>query len=423
MKYQAIKGTYDVMPAEAPAWKFLETVIRRQALAFGFREIRTPVFEETALFVKGTGEATDIVQKEMYTFTDKGGRSLTLKPEGTPPVIRALLEHNALKESPCVKVFYLAPMFRYERPQAGCLRQHTQFGAEIVGTDSPVSDVEVISLLFRTLQKLGLTGLKLRLNSVGCPACRPAYREKLVKHFKPKLAELCDFCKDRFQRNPLRILDCKIDRDKMQDAPAVFDSLCPACSQHFGAVKSLLTSLAIPFALDKNLVRGLDYYTRTAFEVVSEHLGAQDALGGGGRYDGLVEDLGGDKAPGVGFGAGLERFLLAMKNQDVHVPADKRLDIFIATLGEPATDKACALAGELRSRGYACEQDLLNRSLKAQMREANKLNAHYVIVIGEDELNKGAAVLKDMDSHEQKEVPFTELANNIKAYCECVCPG
>ncbi|HTY08783.1 MAG TPA: histidine--tRNA ligase [Candidatus Edwardsbacteria bacterium] len=422
-KYQAIKGTYDVMPAESAAWQHLEAVIRGQARSYGFREVRTPVFEDTALFVKGTGEATDIVQKEMYTFTDKGQRSLTLRPEGTPPLIRALVEHNALKESPCVKAYYLAPMFRYERPQAGRLRQHTQFGVEIVGSASPVADVEVITILYTTLQRLGLQGLKLRLNSVGCPACRPAYREKLVEHFRPRLGELCDNCKDRYARNPLRILDCKVDHDKVQDAPASFDSLCPACAEHFGQVKALLGSLAIPFTLDKLLVRGLDYYTRTAFEVVSEHLGAQDALGGGGRYDGLVEELGGDPSPGVGFGAGLERWLLALRNQGVALPAAPRLDIFIATLGGPAVAKAVELAAGFRAKNYSCEQDLLGRSLKAQLREANKLNARYVLVIGEDELAKGKGMLKDMDTHQQQEVPFAELADNIKAYCECSCPG
>jgi histidyl-tRNA synthetase len=422
-KFQAIKGTYDVLPAESGQWQHVESVIRTQARAFGFKEVRTPVFEDTALFVKGTGETTDIVQKEMYTFTDKGQRSLTLRPEGTPPVIRALVEHNLLKDSPCVKVFYLAPMFRYERPQAGRFRQHVQFGAEIVGTASPVADVEVISLLYSTLQRLGLKGLKLRLNSVGCPACRPAYREKLVAHFTPKLDGLCENCKDRIGRNPLRILDCKVDHDKVQDAPAAVDSLCPECAQHFELVKTLLTSQAIPFVIDKTLVRGLDYYTRTAFEVASEHLGAQDALGGGGRYDGLVEQLGGDPAPGVGFGAGLERFILAMKNQGAALPAEPRLDIFIATLGDAAVNKGAELSGALRHKGYSCEQDLLSRSLKAQLREANKLNARYVLVIGDDEIAKGAAMLKDMDKREQKEVAFGELVNNIASYCECSCQG
>lgn len=422
-KFQAIKGTYDVMPAESAAWQHVESVVRRQARAFGFREVRTPAFEDTALFVKGTGEATDIVQKEMYTFTDKGGRSLTLRPEGTPPVIRALVEHGTLKESPCVKVFYLAPMFRYERPQAGRLRQHTQFGAEIVGTDSPLADAEVIALLFTTLARLGLSGLTLRLNSVGCPACRPAYRDQLVAHFRPRLGTLCGNCRERIERNPLRILDCKADRDRVQDAPAMTDCLCPACAAHFDRVKALLKGLGVPFAIDKTLVRGLDYYTRTAFEVASQHLGAQDALGGGGRYDGLVEQLGGDPAPGVGFGAGLERFLLAMQNQGAAVPDGPRPDIYLAALGTAAADKAAELCGILRGKGYACEQDLQGRSLKAQLREANRINARYVLVIGDDELAKGAASLKDMDTHGQREVPFAELANNIEAYCECSCQG
>ncbi|MBI4726411.1 histidine--tRNA ligase [candidate division TA06 bacterium] len=419
MKFQASKGTYDVMPDQAHLWQHIESVIREQARLYGFKEIRTPVFENTALFVKGTGDATDIVQKEMYTFTDKGQRSITLRPEGTPPVLRALIEHNSLKEQPYVKVFYLAPMFRYERPQAGRMRQHTQFGVEIVGPDSPVADIEAISVLFSVLQKLGLSGLKLRLNSVGCRTCHPAYREKLVAHFKPKLGGLCDNCKDRINRNPLRILDCKIDREKVLDAPAAIANLCPACAAHFEKVRSLLGDLDIPFVIDNTLVRGLDYYTRTVFEVASAHLGAQDALGGGGRYDGLVEELGGDKAPGVGFASGLERYLLALKNQGANLPQEKRPDVYIATLGDEAVKKGNLLCSRLRQKGLICEQELLGRSLKAQLREAGRLNARYVALIGEDEIKKGVVTLKDMDKHEQAEVAFDEIMNNVPKYCQC----
>ncbi len=413
MKFKAVKGTSDILPVESSDWQYVESVIRRQAERFGFREIRTPIFEETALFVKGTGDTTDIVQKEMYTFTDKGNRSITLKPEGTPPVIRAMLEHNLLKENPLAKVYYIAPMFRYERPQAGRLRQHTQFGAEIVGSATPQADVEVISLLFHTLQELGLAGLTLRLNTLGCPRCRPVYREKLVKYLKPKLASLCEYCNDRFSRNPLRVLDCKVDQDKFDDAPEMGQFLCPECRDHFQAVQENLKVINIPYELDKKLVRGLDYYTRTAFEVVSRHLGAQDALGGGGRYDGLVEELGGDPTPGVGFGSGLERYLLAMKNQGIKFPDVKRTDYFIATLGNEAKTKGMEICTQLRLKGYLCEQELLDRSLKAQMREAGRLNARYVILIGEDELKKGIILLKDMDGHEQKEVSLTEGVDNI----------
>jgi histidyl-tRNA synthetase len=419
MKFKAVKGTNDVLPGESSRWQYVESLIRRQAERFGFREIRTPVFEETALFVKGTGDTTDIVQKEMYTFTDKGQRSITLRPEGTPPVMRALLEHNLLKENPLAKVYYLAPMFRYERPQAGRLRQHTQFGAEIVGSAQPQADVEVIGLLFFTLQELGLSGLKLRLNTLGCPKCRPVYREKLVEYLKPKLPDLCEYCNDRFSRNPLRVLDCKIDQHKFDDAPEMGQFLCAECREHFQAVQDNLKAIDIPFVLDKKLVRGLDYYTRTAFEVVSEHLGAQDALGGGGRYDGLVEELGGDATPGVGFGSGIERYLLAMKNQGVKFPDEKRADIFIATMGSQARMKGVELCAKLRQKGYICEQELLDRSLKAQLREAGRLNARYVALIGEDEIKKGVVTLKDMDRHEQKEVPFGELVNNVPQYCRC----
>jgi histidyl-tRNA synthetase len=419
MKFKAVKGTNDVLPGESSRWQYVESLIRRQAERFGFREIRTPVFEETALFVKGTGDTTDIVQKEMYTFTDKGQRSITLRPEGTPPVMRALLEHNLLKENPLAKVYYLAPMFRYERPQAGRLRQHTQFGAEIVGSAQPQADVEVIGLLFFTLQELGLSGLKLRLNTLGCPKCRPVYREKLVEYLKPKLPDLCEYCNDRFSRNPLRVLDCKIDQHKFDDAPEMGQFLCAECREHFQAVQDNLKAIDIPFVLDKKLVRGLDYYTRTAFEVVSEHLGAQDALGGGGRYDGLVEELGGDATPGVGFGSGIERYLLAMKNQGVKFRDEKRADIFIATMGSQARMKGVELCAKLRQKGYICEQELLDRSLKAQLREAGRLNARYVALIGEDEIKKGVVTLKDMDRHEQKEVPFGELVNNVPQYCRC----
>jgi histidyl-tRNA synthetase len=413
MKFKAVKGTSDVLPAESSGWQYVESVIRRQAEKFGFREIRTPIFEETALFVKGTGDTTDIVQKEMYTFTDKGNRSITLKPEGTPPVIRAMLEHNLLKENPLAKVYYIAPMFRYERPQAGRMRQHTQFGAEIVGSPSPQADVEVISLLFHTLQELGLSGLKLRLNTLGCPKCRPQYREKLVGYLKPKLPNLCEYCNDRFLRNPLRVLDCKVDQDKFDDAPEMGQFLCTECRDHFQAVQDNLSVISIPFVLDKKLVRGLDYYTRTAFEVASRHLGAQDALGGGGRYDGLVEELGGDPTPGVGFGSGIERYLLAMKNQGVKFPEEKRTDYFIATLGNEAKIKGMEIGTQLRLKGYICEQELLDRSLKAQMREANRLNTRFVILIGEDEIKKGVVTIKDMDGHSQRVVPLNELVEKI----------
>jgi len=413
MKFQASKGTYDVMPDQVHIWQHIETVIREQARIYGFKEIRTPVFEDTALFVKGTGDTTDIVQKEMYTFTDKGQRSITLKPEGTPPVLRAMLEHNLLKENPLAKVYYIAPMFRYERPQAGRMRQHTQFGAEIVGSTSPQADVEVISLLFHTLQELGLSGLKLRLNTLGCPKCRPQYREKLVGYLKPKLPNLCEYCNDRFSRNPLRVLDCKVDQDKFDDAPEMGQFLCPECRDHFQAVQDNLSVISIPFVLDKKLVRGLDYYTRTAFEVVSRHLGAQDALGGGGRYDGLVEELGGDPTPGVGFGSGIERYLLAMKNQGVKFPEEKRTDYFIATLGDEAKIKGMEICTQLRLKGYICEQELLDRSLKAQMREAGRINARYVIMLGDDEIKKGIILLKDMDGHGQQEVPLGELIEKI----------
>ena len=414
MRFRAVKGTSDVLPGESWRWQYVESVIRQQAERFGFKEIRTPIFEETALFVKGTGDTTDIVQKEMYTFTDKGQRSITLRPEGTPPVIRALLEHNLLKESQLAKVYYLAPMFRYERPQAGRLRQHTQFGAEIVGSAAPQADVEVIALLFFTLQELGLAGLKLRLNTLGCPKCRPQYREKLVEYFRPKLSDLCEFCNDRFARNPLRVLDCKIDQNKFDDAPEMGQFLCAECHEHFRAVQDNLKAIGIPFVLDKKLVRGLDYYSRTAFEVVSEHLGSQDALGGGGRYAGLAEDLGRDPTPGVVFGSGIERYLLAMKNQGVKIPEEKRLDIFIASMGNEARLKGMELCLQLRQKGYICEQELLDRSLKAQLREAGKLNARYVALIGEDEIRKNVVTLKDMDGHSQQELPFGMMIQQIE---------
>lgn len=419
MKFRAVKGTNDVLPGESWRWHHVESVIRRQAERFGFKEIRTPIFEETALFVKGTGDTTDIVQKEMYTFTDKGQRSITLRPEGTPPVIRALIEHSLLKGSPLAKVYYLAPMFRYERPQAGRLRQHTQFGAEIVGSSAPQADVEVIALLFYTLKELGLGGLKLRINSLGCSQCRPIYREMLIEYLKPKLSGLCDYCNERFSRNPLRVLDCKIDQPKFDYAPEMGQCLCRGCKDHFQAVQDNLKAIGIPFALDKKLVRGLDYYTRTAFEMVSEHLGAQDALGGGGRYDGLAEELGGDPTPGVGFGSGLERFLLAMANQGLELPKEKRADVFISTMGDAAKLKGMGLCIQLRSKGLICEQELLGRSLKAQLREAGKINARYAVIIGEDEMSKGVVTLKDMDGHEQKEISFADLVDNVPQYCKC----
>lgn len=409
---QAVKGAKDILPEESFLWQRLEAGLRALARAYHYEEIRVPSFEETELFVKGTGETTDIVGKEMYTFRDKGERSITLKPEGTPSVIRAYLEHGLDGKAPLFKVYYLERMYRQEKPQAGRLRQFSQFGAEALGSLDPALDAEMLDLAWKVCEIAGLKQIELRLSSIGCPVCRPAYKAMIKDKLVPRTGELCGDCKERLEKNPLRVLDCKVEhcRDLTRDIPSILDYLCPECREHFVKVKTYLADLKIPCVLDTRLVRGLDYYTKTVFEIISTNLGTQSALPAGGRYDGLVETLGGKPTPGVGFACGIERLLLAMEKEGVVWKDENRLAVFIATLGEEAKKAGFKLGQELRHQGFSCEMDFLSRSLKAQMREADRLQARYVLILGEDELKKKVVMLRDMATKEQKEIPLAGVA-------------
>ncbi|MDH7576397.1 MAG: histidine--tRNA ligase [Bacillota bacterium] len=404
---KAPRGTKDLLPGEIEKWHYLEKTARELCRIYGYQEIRTPIFEHTELFMRGIGEETDIVQKEMYTFDDRGGRNITLRPEGTAPVVRAYLEHHLQAQPQPLKLYYLGPMFRYDRPQAGRFRQFHQFGFEVFGSHDPAVDAEVISLTRDFLVKLGLTGLQVELNSVGCPACRPSFTEALRAFFLPYQDSLCSFCQGRLERNPLRLLDCKIPecREIGKDAPAVLDYLCDDCSAQFLKVQRYLRAMAVPCQVNARLVRGLDYYTRTVFEVSLEALGTQIALAGGGRYNNLVEACGGEPTPGIGVALGLERVLLALEKMGVKLPLEAPKPIFVATVGEELSwqlsQEALRLVTELRRAGYPADKDYLGRSLKAQLRFAGRLGARYVIIMGEKELHEGNYILKDMQDGTQ----------------------
>jgi len=412
---QAIKGTKDILPEESYLWQQLEAKLRALARAYHYEEIRVPTFEETELFVKGTGETTDIVGKEMYTFRDKGERSVTLKPEGTPSVIRAYLEHGLDGKAPLFKAYYLERMYRQEKPQAGRLRQFTQFGAEALGSLDPALDAEMLDLAWKVCDVAGLKQIELKLSSIGCPACRPAYKAMIKERLLPASGELCGDCKERLEKNPLRVLDCKVEHCKelTQGLPSILDYLCVECKAHFVKVKEYLKDLNIPYVLDTRLVRGLDYYTKTVFELVSTALGSRGALPAGGRYDGLVETLGGKPTPGVGFACGMEPLLLAMEKEGVVWKDENRPDVFLATLGEEAKRVGFKLVDALRNQGLSCEMDFLSRSLKAQMREADRLQAKVVLILGEDELKKKIITLREMANKEQKEVALDDVSGTL----------
>ena len=417
---QAIKGTKDILPEESYLWQQLEAKLRALARAYHYEEIRVPTFEETELFVKGTGETTDIVGKEMYTFRDKGERSVTLKPEGTPSVIRAYLEHGLDGKAPLFKAYYLERMYRQEKPQAGRLRQFTQFGAEALGSLDPALDAEMLDLAWKVCEGAGLKQIELKLSSIGCPACRPAFKVMIKDKLLPKTGELCGDCKERLEKNPLRVLDCKVEHCKelTQGFPSILDYLCVECKAHFVKVKAYLGDLDIPYVIDTRMVRGLDYYTKTVFELISTALGSRGALPAGGRYDGLVETLGGKPTPGVGFACGMEPLLLAMEKEGVVWKDENRLDVFLATLGEEAKRAGFKLVDALRNQGLSCEMDFLSRSLKAQMREADRLQAKYVLILGEDELKKKIITLREMATKEQKEVALDEVSRTLTKLLE-----
>ena len=410
------RGTKDILPDTVAQWTHVEKVIRELCARYGYREIRTPIFEHTELFLRGIGETTDVVEKEMYTFTDRGERSLTLRPENTASVVRSYLQNKLYAADALVKLFYIGSMFRYDRPQAGRYREFHQFGVEALGEENPAVDAEIIVLAVEFLRALGLHELKLHLNSVGCPKCRPVYRERLQEFFRPHLEELCTDCRSRFERNPLRLLDCKNEHCHAlaEDAPRITDCLCDECRVQFTEVQSYLTAAGIPFELDANLVRGLDYYTKTAFEVKYTPLGAQSAVAGGGRYDGLVEEVGGPPTPGIGFAVGLERVLLALEKQELLPEEPEAVDVFVVALGEAAQIPAFKLLHELRAAKLSAAMDFAGRSMKAQMKQANKKNARFVAILGEDEVKEASALLKDMKTSEQKKLALKDF---VPALC------
>lgn len=411
---KAARGTSDILPPETSKWARLEEVLRRVAAKFGYEEIRTPTFEYSELFHRTVGEATDIVEKEMYTFKDKTGRDLTLRPEGTAPVARAFLEHGMAQGSLPRKFFYICPMFRYEKPQAGRFREHRQFGVEVLGSGSPYSDVEVIMLAMSVSNELGLQGTTLTLNSIGCPECRAKYKKELIAFLSERLDRLCPDCQSRLNRNPLRVLDCKQESCKQEvaGAPRMLDYLCGDCKAHWDEMTSILGSMGVSYQMDPSLVRGLDYYTRTVFELKWPPLGSQGTLVGGGRYDGLVQDIDGPPTPGVGFGMGMERILLATEKGDKPIEAGAPLDLFVAGGKSEAVDLArevFALVQELRGRGLHCDFDPLQRSLKAQMKQADRLGAAFVAILGEDEVKGGTVTVKSMKDSWQKSIARSEL--------------
>ena len=409
---QKIKGTMDIMPEETPLFRYIEGVMRETAEAYGFGEIRTPMFENTDLFVRGVGNTTDVVQKEMYTFADRDeNRSISLRPEGTAGVARALIEHGKYSDTMPKKYYYIISCFRHEAPQAGRSREFFQFGTEMFGAETPVADATVISLAASVLRRLGLRNIGLHINSIGCKGCRPAYREALVKYFSGHKEELCDTCKRRLDQNPLRLLDCKspICSAIAKGAPRTVDHLCPECHTHFEALKATLTAMEVPYTVDSSIVRGLDYYTRTVFEFIAEGIAAQSTVCGGGRYDGLVEELGGPALSGIGFGMGLTRVILAMKQEGVEEPQPASPRLYVASLGDAATVEAARIVERLRKDGVYAECDLVGRSLKAQMKYANKIGAAYTLIIGDSEVESGKAMLRDMQNSTQTEVSLSDF--------------
>jgi histidyl-tRNA synthetase len=416
LKFRSIKGTKDILPDEVGTWQAVETTVRNVMHSYNYREIRTPVFELTALFARSIGELTDIVSKEMYTFNDRSDDSLTLKPEGTAAVLRAYIQHSMGEQAPLTKVYYMGPMFRQERPQAGRLRQFHQFGAEALGSSSPQLDAEMMLIPLEIYRALSIKESTLKINSVGCERCRPAYREKLVEHLMKHFDKLSPESQARVKENPLRVLDSKDERDReaTNDAPLMKDHLCRECAEHFNAVQGLLEATGTRYEIDGRLVRGLDYYTKTAFEIISPALGSQDALAGGGRYDLLAEELGGKPTPAVGFAAGMERLIVAVEKAGAFAAPDQAPHLFIATADDSARRWAFVKAHELRSQGFSVELDYLGRSVKSQMREANRQRSRSVLVVGENEFKSGSAQLKDMQSGTETSVRLTDIQKALK---------
>lgn len=405
---KAPKGTVDIVPGKSEKWQLMEDVFRSEAELNGFREVRTPVFEHTELFLRGVGDTTDVVEKQMYTFEDKGGRSITLRPEGTAGAVRAMLENGLYNEGYPVKLYYLTSCYRYEKPQAGRLRELHQFGVEMFGAAEPLADAQIIVLALSAFKRLGLEDVGLQINSIGCPTCRKEYHKALKEYFTERKDQLCDTCLPRLERNPMRILDCKSPecQEVAKGAPKITDYLCEDCRDHFAKVQEFLTALGIEFEIDPGLVRGLDYYTRTVFEFPSKSLGF--ALGGGGRYDGLVEEFGGKPTPGLGFGLGMDRILLALEAQKVEFPQPVKCEAYLVCVGEEAQKKAFRLVDELHRCGVPADFDVCGRGVKAQMKYANKIGAKFTLVLGDDEIRQGKAAMKNMKTGETKTISITE---------------
>lgn len=414
MGFQKPPGTQDILPDAARVWQHVEQKARDLCRRFHYREIRTPIFEVTELFQRGVGETTDIVEKEMYTFLDRGNRSMTLRPEGTAGAVRAYVENKLYGEPDIAKLYYLGPMFRYERAQAGRYRQFHQFGVEAIGSDDPALDAEVIALGWQFYRELGLDGITVEINSVGTPEIRAAFRSKLLAFLEPMKDRLCKDCQSRMERNPLRVLDCKVDQDKFEGAPSILDSLDEACRAHFETVQKCLDAMGIPYRINHRLVRGLDYYTHTAFEYKAQGIGAIDTVGGGGRYNGLVAQVGGDDRPGVGLGIGLERTMLLLESQNVAVPDGRDLDVFVIALGERAEAELTGLVHRLRAAGIAADRDYQGRKPKALFKAADRLGAKFAVILGDDELARGEVGVKDLAAGEQEQVPLDKLADILK---------
>jgi len=411
-----IKGMNDILPSESHLWQELETAARSIFAAYGFSEIRVPVVEKTELFSRSIGETTDIVEKEMYTFDDKSGNSLTLRPEGTAPVMRSFIQNKLHAADPVAKLYYLGPMFRYERPQKGRYRQFHQIGAEVIGVDDPKIDAQVLAMLVHYFSAVGIEDVELQVNSLGCPECRPGYRQTLIAFLEARLDTLCEDCRRRYRSNPLRVLDCKVPgcKDATAHAPSVLDHLCGGCAEHFAAVQGHLNSLNLPFSINPRMVRGLDYYTKTTFEMVTNRLGSQNAVAAGGRYDGLVKSLGGPDLPGIGFAMGLERLVL-MKGESSIPPAGPEL--FLCGIGEAAADTAFMIMSALQKNLVHAEMDYQGKSLKAQMRRANKLGSRQVLILGDEELAKGNAQLKNMADGSQQDIALDSAIPELLRLC------
>ena len=417
MLSKAPRGTKDITPKDVYKWHYIEKKFREICALYGYEEIRTPIFEHTEVFSRSVGDTTDVVQKEMYTFTDRGDRQLSLKPEGTAGVIRSFIENKMYADTQPTKLYYITPCFRYERPQAGRQRQFHQFGIEVLGSDGPSVDAEVISLAVQFFNEMGLNNLSVNINSVGCPTCREEYNRKLKEYLDQKVDVLCETCLERKDKNPMRVIDCKNPhcKENLQDIPFMIDHLCEDCKDHFDKLQTYLKEMDINYVVDKTIVRGLDYYKRTAFEIISNDIGSQSTVCGGGRYDGLVEMLGGPKGiSGIGFALGAERLLLTLENNNIEIENPKSTDIYIATIGDAAKTKSFKLIKDLRTNHISADNDHLDKSLKAQFKYSDKLNAKYTVVIGDDELANDTATLKNMKTSEQTTIKLSELVDELK---------